>query len=94
MLTYIGSSLFQLRQYPEIIKRSKHAAVSDIFQLSASELALKEPNLQRNALGGLWIPGESITDPWLLPILLANDAVSKGAKVNNLSLRLKIRRNS
>jgi glycerol-3-phosphate dehydrogenase len=64
------------------MRKCSQAGFSDVHEQSVSQLYQREPYLSRRALGALWIPGEAVTDPWLLPILLAHDARQKGAKVN------------
>ncbi|KAL4220018.1 hypothetical protein ACF0H5_020430 [Mactra antiquata] len=76
----------QLQKFPHVVKHANNVGVEDIQTLSLSDLYQKEPNLNRKALGGLYIPGECVTDPWLFPMLLMNDARHKGAKIFTDSL--------
>lgn len=82
----IGSTMIawneeQLSQLPAVITKCSNAGFHDVSQLSVSQLYQREPCLNGNALGALWIPGEAVTDPWLLPVLLAHDARKKGAQL-------------
>ena len=70
-----------MSQLPRIMHHSKEALISDIQQLSLSELYRREPNLGSGAAGAIHIPGETIVDPWLIPIVFAEHARSRGAKV-------------
>ncbi|KAH3775964.1 hypothetical protein DPMN_177375 [Dreissena polymorpha] len=60
---------------------SNAAKCTTIHELSCSELYRREPNITSGALGGLWIPSEAVTDPWLFSVLLANYARKKGARI-------------
>lgn len=79
--TIVARTEDEFSRFPSIIEKSNQAGCSEIRQLSVSELHQKEPNLHGDIYGALLIPGEAVTDPWLLPTLLANDAMKKGAKV-------------
>ena len=49
--------------------------------MSLSELYSKEPHLGAGAVGALHVPGETMVDPWLTPIVFAHHAKERGAKV-------------
>ena len=48
------------------------------MQVSAQELHQLEPRLGPGALGGLWVPDESIICPWTTPLAFATEAVLGG----------------
>ena len=70
-----------LKKLPELVDKAHKAGVTDVRQITASELLEKEPQLSHNALGAVHVPGESLVDPWRVPITLANIAVSQNATV-------------
>ncbi|XP_052219838.1 glycerol 3-phosphate dehydrogenase-like isoform X4 [Dreissena polymorpha] len=85
-VNHIGATMVawdeqQLERFPQIVANSNAAKCTTMHELSCSELYKREPNITCGALGGLWIPGEAVTDPWLFPVLLANDARKKGARI-------------
>lgn len=83
---FLSFVFVQLHRFPQVIRKSDNAGISDIRQLSASELRQEEPRLEPGACGALYISGEAVTDPWLLPVLLANDARKKGSVFFRLPL--------
>ena len=68
-------------EIPVIAEKSRIAGVSCCVEVSLSELYSREPGLSKHAQGALWIPGETVVDPWLTAISLAHDARKKGAMV-------------
>lgn len=70
-----------LEKLPKIVAISHEAGVSDVRQITAQELLEKEPHLNRNALGAVHVPGESIVDPWRIPVTLANLALAQNATI-------------
>lgn len=66
---------------PTIAQRCRATGISFCTEISLSELYSREPGLRKQAKGALWIPGETVVDPWLTAISLAHDAKKKGAKV-------------
>ncbi|XP_078367605.1 glycerol 3-phosphate dehydrogenase-like [Oculina patagonica] len=70
-----------LERLPELVDKAHRAGVTDVRQITASELFEKEPWLSHNALGAVHVPGESLVDPWRVPIALANLAVNQNATI-------------
>lgn len=70
-----------LEKLPELVTKAHKAGVTDVRQITASELLEKEPQLSHNALGAVYVPGESLVDPWRVPITLANLAVNQNATI-------------
>lgn len=70
-----------LEKLPELVAKSHRAGVTDVRQISSCELLEKEPQLSHNALGAVYVPGESLVDPWRVPITLANLAVNQNATI-------------
>ena len=70
-----------LNKLPELVVKAQKAGVDDVRQVTGTELLNKEPWLNSNALGAVFVPGESIVDPWRIPIALAQTAIDHGATV-------------
>ncbi|XP_052102050.1 glycerol 3-phosphate dehydrogenase-like [Mytilus californianus] len=84
--TMVAWDSVQMLKLPIIIQHSMVANVSQVNQLSLSQLYQREPNLSRNAAGAIHIPGETIVDPWLTPIVMAEHARIRGAKIYTSTL--------
>lgn len=50
--------------------------------VDAAEVRRREPSLGLGARSGLWIPGESIIDPWSVTLAYATEAVTAGADLS------------
>ena len=70
-----------LQKLPELVAKAHKTGVTDARQITASELLEKEPHLSPKALGAVYVPGESLVDPWIIPITLANIAIAQGATI-------------
>ena len=68
----------QLAALPRILEQAHQNGVADVRLLSAEEIAQREPHINAGALGGLYVPGESIFCSFTLPLALATQAVSNG----------------
>lgn len=68
---------------PALLERAHQNGVTDVRQISVSEVYKLEPNIELGALGGLYVPGEGIIDTFTLPIAYATQAV-----LNGVSLKL------
>nr|XP_006823984.1 PREDICTED: uncharacterized protein LOC100370628 [Saccoglossus kowalevskii] len=71
----------ELAKLPGIVRQSHLVGVTDVRQISQKALREMEPHLSHDALGAVIIPGETVVDPWLLPIRLAHDALQHGAQI-------------
>lgn len=69
----------QYERLPELKEKAFQNRVYDIDYLSAAELLKMEPGLNPGVKGGLYIPRESIIDPFLLVVALAENAQQNGA---------------
>ena len=69
----------ELAALPAIVEKAHKNGVKDVRAISQTELRLKEPNLAKNALGGVFIPGEHIIDAWSAPLAYAHQALAHGA---------------
>ena len=70
-----------LDRLPELVEKAHKAGVTDVRQITANELLQKEPQLSPKALGAVYVPGESLVDPWRIPITLANIATAQRATI-------------
>ena len=66
---------------PALLEKAHNNGVTDVRIISASEVYELEPNLSSGALGGLFVPRESILCPFTLPIAFATQAVSNGIAI-------------
>ena len=52
--------------------------------LDKDSLFKLEPELNQSAKGGLLVPGEGVVDSWMLPAVLAHNAIRNGSQVCHL----------
>ena len=69
----------QAAKLPAILEKAFKNRVYDVVYLPKEKLLEIEPNLNPEVQGGLYIPRESIIDPFLLTIGYAENAVMNGA---------------
>ena len=70
----------QFEKLPEIKAKAFKNRVYDVEYKSGAELLEIEPNLNPSVKGGLYIPRESIIDPFILVQALAENAYANGAE--------------
>lgn len=70
----------QFEKLPEIKAKAFKNRVYDIEYKSKEELLMIEPNLNPEVLGGLYIPRESIIDPFIWVQALAENAYANGVE--------------
>ena len=66
---------------PDIQNKAHKNGVTDTRILSLEEVYKLEPHINKNALGGLFVPGESIICTFTLPLAYATDAVLNGVEL-------------
>lgn len=71
----------QRKALPGLLERAHQNGDTDVRIASAEEVYEREPHLAPGALGGLWVPGESIFCPYTLPLALATQAVLNGTQL-------------
>ena len=71
----------ELEKLAEIETKAKANGVDDVKRLSAIELRMREPQLSKQALGGLLVPGEHVIDAWSAPLAYAHQAIAHGAEI-------------
>jgi len=69
----------QFQQLPAIKEKAFKNRVYDVEYLTGSQLMEREPNLNPEVKAGLYIPRESIIDPFLLVVAYAENALENGA---------------
>ncbi|RPD99711.1 NAD(P)/FAD-dependent oxidoreductase [Candidatus Pantoea deserta] len=70
----------QLDALPGIVKQAHANGVTDVIQISEEEVYHREPNLAPGALGGVFVPGEYVIDPWSSPLAYVTQAVMHGGR--------------
>ncbi len=70
----------QFEQLPAIKEKAVKNRVYDVEFLSKEQILEMEPNINPDVKGGLYIPRESIIDPFLFVVAMAENAVANGAK--------------
>ncbi len=70
----------QFEQLPAIKEKAVKNRVYDVEYLSKEQILAMEPNLNPEVKGGLYIPRESIIDPFIFVVAMAENAVANGAK--------------
>jgi len=68
----------QAAALPSIAAGARDNGYLPVRELSAAEVYEKEPALGPGALAGLFIPDESVIDPWTVPLAFATEAVRAG----------------
>ena len=70
----------QFEALGKIKEKSFRNNVYDIKYLTAGQIMAMEPEITPDVLGGLYIPRESIIDPFILVVALAENAIDNGVK--------------
>ncbi len=71
----------ELHKLEGIEAKARANGVGDVKRLSQIELRIREPQLSKQALGGLLVPGEHVIDPWSAPLAYAHQAMAHGAEI-------------
>lgn len=71
----------QLDQLPHLLEKAHKNGVMDVTQINAAELFKIEPHLARHALGALYVPRESLIDPWSAPYAYVKQGIMNGGEV-------------
>ncbi|ADQ14587.1 NAD(P)/FAD-dependent oxidoreductase [Halanaerobium hydrogeniformans] len=72
----------ELKALPQIMKKSYQNGVYDIEYLTGEEIKRREKDLSDDVKGGIYIPRESIIDPFILNIAYAENAYTNGVDVS------------
>jgi glycerol-3-phosphate dehydrogenase len=71
----------QLAALPAIVARAHANGVLDVRLLDRTAVLQQEPALAPSLLGGVWVPGESVIDPWSAPLAYAAQALANGGRM-------------
>jgi glycerol-3-phosphate dehydrogenase len=66
---------------PGIVERAHENGVTDVRQMTATDLLAREKHLAPDLVGGVWVPGESVIDPWSAPISYALQGLANGGRI-------------
>jgi glycerol-3-phosphate dehydrogenase len=69
----------EFSRLPAIAEKAHKNGVADVRLLSQTELRAREPQLSKQALGAVLVPGEYVMDPWSAPLAYAHQALAHGA---------------
>ena len=72
----------ELQALPALKDKAERNGYHDCAEISAAEVYRQVPGLGPGAVGGLTVPGESITCTWTTNLALATDAVRRGAAIH------------
>jgi glycerol-3-phosphate dehydrogenase len=64
-----------------IIKKAHANGVADVRLLSQTELRMREPQISKEALGAVLVPGEHVIDAWSAPLAYAHQSMAHGAVI-------------
>lgn len=70
----------QMAALPGIVQQAHVNGVNDVVQISADEVYQREPYLAAGALGGVFVPGEYVIDPWSAPLAYMTQAIQHGGR--------------
>ncbi|GAB4578414.1 MAG: hypothetical protein Fur0022_11490 [Anaerolineales bacterium] len=68
----------QLDSLPVLLRKAHENGVTDVEIISAAEIRRREPHINPNVLGGLWVPGEGILCTYSVPLACVTQAVLNG----------------
>ena len=71
----------QLEALPKLLKQAHDNGEYEVKIISAEEIYQLEPNINKGALGGLFVPGEGILCTFTVPLALATQAVLNGTEL-------------
>lgn len=71
----------ELDKLPQIRDQALRNQVDSVSILNQLEVQNKFPWLNKNILGGLFIQGEDVIDPWSTPLAYAHHAIENGASI-------------
>src|SRR5688572_3150980 len=71
----------QFETLPQLLKQAYDNGDTDVKIISAEEIYQREPNINKGALGGLYVPGEGILCTFSVPLAFAYQAVENGVEL-------------
>lgn len=70
----------QLDKLPHLLEKAHKNGVTDVRLIDKNELLKLEGHLSNNALGALYVPRESLIDPWSAPYAYVKQGIVNGGK--------------
>lgn len=70
----------QFESLPKLLKKAHDNGETDVRIISTDEIRQREPHINPNALGGLFVPGEGILCTYSVPLACAYQAVKNGVE--------------
>ncbi len=64
-----------------IVEKAHANNVLEVKRLTQTELRVREPQISKQALGAVLVPGEHVIDPWSAPLAYAQQAIAHGAVI-------------
>jgi len=71
----------ELARLPGIVAQAHENGVWDAVQIGAAAVYAREPGLAAGVMGGVWVPGEAVIDPWSAPLAYALQGLANGGVV-------------
>ncbi len=71
----------QFETLPKLLKQAHENGEMEVRIISSDEIYQREPNINKGALGGLFVPGEGILCTFTVPLAFATQAVLNGVEL-------------
>jgi glycerol-3-phosphate dehydrogenase len=71
----------ELAKLDEIVAQAHVNGVANVSRIAGGEVLARAPHLSGAVLGGVWVPGEYIIDPWSTPLAYIHQALANGAEI-------------
>ncbi|HHY71540.1 MAG TPA: NAD(P)/FAD-dependent oxidoreductase [Thermoanaerobacterales bacterium] len=78
ILTAVSQEEYEL--LPELFRKSHKNGVYDVDMVTAEQAKKLEPHISSDVIGGIYIPRESIVDPFALVVAYAENAAMNGVR--------------
>ena len=77
----VGWTEEERQKLPGIIEKAHANGVAEVRPVSQTELRIREPQLSKQALAAVLVPGEHVIDPWSAPFAYGRQALAHGAEI-------------
>ena len=64
-----------------IVSQAQTNGIQGVEQIEVADILQREPALSDQVKGGVWVPGESLIDPWTTPFSYLRQALDNGARL-------------
>lgn len=78
---YVAWTEEELARLESTAEQHRGRGDGDVAMLGRAALRAREPALSARARGAMLVPGETVVDPWLVPVALAHQALENGASL-------------